>query len=814
MKRCAALIILLSACGGRQSPDILYQQAQALYDRGKPKEALKAIEQGSGLEPSWRFRLLKAEILMGGGNMDQALELLDMKPPPTVLEDRARAAMLRGQAEFRRSEFDRADASFTEAEGLAKLVSSPLLDAKIAFRRGNLSMRQGRPADAERLFRSALKTANEQGNQRLVLSLTGNLGWMLSELHRYDAAVYWLEEARAGFERLGADSEVARADGNLGWCLYRLGDVERAESLLRQAEAKARADGNLDDLQVWLGDLGAIFIDNDDYRNAAQVNREALQAAREVKDSYWIQHWTKNLAHLLIQTGDLDEAERYNKEAAELTAKLSAQKSDPKPDLFIALNAAHIEAGRGNTMKALALLGEILEKPSDDPTPILDAHAFRAELFTKAGDLAAADGEFRATLAAIANRQSVLVRDEFRLTYLSSLMKLCDEYVDFLVSRGQKERALEVTESVRGRVLNERIATSRGAEPAPSVAAFQRAAAASGSVFLSYWLGPVHSYLWLIQPGSVKLTTLPPAKQIANLVESYRLFLENLRDPLDSEDPAGRQLAEILIGPVRKELGSGAKVVIAPDRNLHSINFEALPDPANPKQYLIEQMRITVAPSLALIATQSHASQPSKGQILLIGNPEPSGREYPRLPHAGREIDLVAQNYPPDKQVAFQGPRAVPSAYLESSPGRFSAIHFAAHASTNRESPLDSALILSPSASGYALTAREIMSVPLQASLVTLSACRSAGSRTYSGEGLVGLSWAFLRAGASTVVAGLWDVTDISTANLMGDFYSQMAMGASPADALRTAKLKLVHSPEAYKKPFYWAPFQLYAGRL
>src|SRR5207245_1760322 len=116
--------------------------------------------------------------------------------------------------------------------------------------------------------------------------------------------------------------------------------------------------------------------------------------------------------------------------------------------------------------------------------------------------------------------------------------------------------------------------------------------------------------------------------------------------------------------------------------------------------------------------------------------------------NAAREMALVSQSYASSEQVTIEGRRAVPAAYLESSPGRFSAIHFAAHATANRESPLDSALIFSASESGYALTARQVMSLPLQASLVTLSACRSAGAKTYSGEGLVGLSWAFLRAGA------------------------------------------------------------------
>jgi CHAT domain-containing protein len=102
--------------------------------------------------------------------------------------------------------------------------------------------------------------------------------------------------------------------------------------------------------------------------------------------------------------------------------------------------------------------------------------------------------------------------------------------------------------------------------------------------------------------------------------------------------------------------------------------------------------------------------------------------------------------------------------------------------------------------------------VPLNASLVTPSACRSAGAKTYSGEGLVGLSWAFLRAGAHSVVAGLWDVTDLSTANLMADFYSELAKNVAPADALRAAKLRLIRSSGAYRKPFYWGPFQLYVG--
>jgi len=75
------------------------------------------------------------------------------------------------------------------------------------------------------------------------------------------------------------------------------------------------------------------------------------------------------------------------------------------------------------------------------------------------------------------------------------------------------------------------------------------------------------------------------------------------------------------------------------------------------------------------------------------------------------------------------------------------------------------------------LLAREVMAVPLSAEMVTISACRSAGGKSYSGEGLVRLCWAFLRAGARNVIASDWDVSDRSTAQLMSGLYREIAAG-------------------------------------
>jgi CHAT domain-containing protein len=77
---------------------------------------------------------------------------------------------------------------------------------------------------------------------------------------------------------------------------------------------------------------------------------------------------------------------------------------------------------------------------------------------------------------------------------------------------------------------------------------------------------------------------------------------------------------------------------------------------------------------------------------------------------------------------------------------------------------------------------------------------------------LVGPWWAFLRAGAHNLVGALWEVSDSFTPGWMGALYRELRHGQDPAEALRIAKLSPLHSDTVYKKPFYWAPFQIYKG--
>ena len=105
------------------------------------------------------------------------------------------------------------------------------------------------------------------------------------------------------------------------------------------------------------------------------------------------------------------------------------------------------------------------------------------------------------------------------------------------------------------------------------------------------------------------------------------------------------------------------------------------------------------------------------------------------------------------------------------------------------------------------------MQIPLAAELVTVSSCNSAGRRNYAGEGLVGLAWAFLGAGARRVVAAQWEVNDAAAPRVMDEMYAAIVRdGVEPAEALRRAKLKLLHSNSVHERPLYWAPFAVYGA--
>jgi len=144
--------------------------------------------------------------------------------------------------------------------------------------------------------------------------------------------------------------------------------------------------------------------------------------------------------------------------------------------------------------------------------------------------------------------------------------------------------------------------------------------------------------------------------------------------------------------------------------------------------------------------------------------------------------------------------------------GHYKFIHLATHGFVNDEVPELSGLVMSQSQEDSEedgiLYVGEIYNLKWKADMVALSACETGLGKVVKGEGIIGLTRAFMYAGAENVLVSLWKVSDQSTSDLMIDFYNHLLEGNTKAASLREAKLKLIKSKE-FANPYYWAPFIL-----
>jgi CHAT domain-containing protein/tetratricopeptide (TPR) repeat protein len=763
-------------------------------------------------EMLWHLRLLKAEILVWQGNNRDALLLL--KSPgvaePTSTITLARKNVLLGVIETGLQQLDLADQTFRAVERTPEATSPDVL-GDLLMGEGKLAAFRRDPARSEILLRRALQVSQSNGQIFLVSRALGNLGALEMQRNHYADAVDLFNQALTAAERLNAQTTILRTTVNLGAAYRRMGDFDRASELFEKSEKSAAQLGMTSDQTRAVTNLGMIEHIEHRFAAAEKSYQQALQLARRADDQQDTIFCLTDLAQVAIQQGSLDQAELFNNEAL----RMEQSSGDHATELASLFNEADIALRRKDADKAEELLGRVVRDRSADVFVKASALTLQANIDQQRDHMAAAETHFKAAIASLEEERKSLGRDELQLSYPTNSKDFYDNYIDFLVSHQKQNEAFRVSELRRARTLTDGLGMNAASSRPFDVTEAQHAAARLGHPILSYWIGTRASYLWVVLPTQTQLFTLPPEGTIRPLVERYRA---HLLGPLGGDSLAnadGRQLYKILIGPAEHWIKPQSGVTIISDGPLCGLNFETLPVASAQPHYWIEDVSITNASSAVLLAFGNHTNRPQlptrAKNLLLIGNPQ-SPPNYPPLNHAGEEIRLVGQHFGKDQETVLSGAQATPAAYFKAQPEKYSLIHFVAHGTASRISPLDSAVVLSLDGSSYNLYARDIAASRLHANLVTISSCDSAGARIYSSEGLVGLSWAFLRAGAERVIASLWVVNDAFTPRLMDQLYSSIAQGDDPAAALRNAKLTLLRSKGIYSRPFYWAPFVLYQG--
>jgi len=342
------------------------------------------------------------------------------------------------------------------------------------------------------------------------------------------------------------------------------------------------------------------------------------------------------------------------------------------------------------------------------------------------------------------------------------------------------------------------------------------------SLLLEYALGDSASQLWIIDRNGSELVTLPRRAELEGSVRRLRDAVANVEGGSAALRATARELYTTLLGPAAARLRGAETLIIVPDGGLFELPFEALLSAdatANAAwsslAYVARTHAVVYAPSAAVyVSLKSGLRQNDFNRDLLaVGNPDfttlAAGSELAPLPHAEAEVAAIGTRVKESRRVVLTGTGATEAGVkqeLAATPPRI--VHLATHGLVDPNDPSRSSVALAAGdgEDGY-LHTLEILATRMPCELVVMSACESARGRVSRGEGVVGLSRAFLAAGAESVVASLWAVSDESTADLMQVFYEKM-MGKkhTAARALKEARVALIDGG-SFAHPFYWSPF-------
>ena len=805
------------ACNRHADPQIFFEGTYNTFLHGNLEQAqLEAARQYQRLQYSdpewaWRFRLLEAKSLVWRGLFGEALLVLGMQESPAHDKNlQVETLALRGATLARLHRFpEAAEATAAAAKICQSTPESFCGDLLLA--EGLLAVQQGEFARATTSYEQALAFARDRSDPFLRATALLNLGATSLALEHFDESIDWTEASyEAGIQgNFGNVAAIALA--NLGWAYYKLGDFDKSLELSLAAEKQSRQVGNVVQDLYSTTNLGYVYSSKGDLARAKQQYLNALGLASKTGGKEGAYNAQRALALVSASNGEVEEARKYS-DGAIAMARADANRLN---ELYPLLVQGLIAARTLDNQNAESIFREVEDDSNATANLKWRSEYGLARLYEEEQRTRDADRAYRAALAIFENARFSLRRDQTRLPFVGNASQIYGDYITFLIAHGKSDDALRWADHSRARTLAEGLGVlPQRAALAPAPLRAQSIARRAGAPILFYWLGEKQSFLWAITTRTTRLFLLPPANEIDAAVQRYRKALGGPQDVLQSADRDGQWLYATLVAPAEPLLTKDAKVFVILDGSLNNLNFETLLAPQPKLHYWIEDATVINASSLRLLAASSFSPRTRGRNLLLIGNSNAPSEKYPELPKAALQMDTVAAHFPEGKRQVFARDQATPAAYLASAPDQFSFIHFVAHGTASRTSPLDSAIVLSRSNAGkesFKLYARDILQRPLKAELVTISSCYGAGERAYSGEGLVGLSWAFLRAGARNVIAALWEASDASTEQLMGKFYDEIEQGRSPDAALRSAKLALLHG-SAFHNPFYWAPFQLYVG--
>jgi tetratricopeptide (TPR) repeat protein len=670
----------------------------------------------------------------------------------------------------------------------------------------------------------ACTRARRYGLPRNEAIALNNLG--VEEFARGDPAA-GLRDFRAAWrigKSVGDRRETKMPAANAARALAALGRYDEAASVLDSLSVSCHAEGFLDYEAVTLLELGRLW-------NEAGRPLRALRTYRRVMD---LGDELPIGSRLAAYGGSADALARIEGpvKALEILESGSCRRLRPvvPADVRVEYDTkrAQLLAEVGRDGEALAL-AEAAEVEADR----LHRTELQIALLTTAARVRLTQGDRRTALRYLARATEAWERlrkrpsdPEWRELWTDGL-RLTSTLIQMLLAdptqpsdRARLQAAFEAAQRFKARGLAERIEgkiAPSAVIPSISLDRVQRDLLRPGELLLDAFVGPDSSFIFAVTQDRCGLIRLPGEDALAGKIEALRELIL-VSPPVDVAEhqatlqEVAERLSDFLLGGVRDLVAGSDRILLAPDGPLHLLPLEMLrfdgKDPGDGRWLGTTRVCARI-PSIAHLArlreNAMDAAGPDPG-IVLCGGVNSAGQALAGAAAEARALRRRFGNFRVLRS-EIDSAAAASTNWLTG----YRMVHFAAHTELNESYPWRSGILLhSGDAPGGTrlLCAEKIAAAPLDARLVFISGCESARGRVIRGEGIQGLSTAFLAAGTQSVVATLWPVEDRATSRFVSFFYDGVGRGLCAGEALRLARIRMARS-ERYGDPSHWAGFVL-----
>ncbi|MDO8446274.1 MAG: CHAT domain-containing protein [Deltaproteobacteria bacterium] len=762
---------------------------------------------------------------------------------------------------LRLSRFDEALKAYKEALSIFKGLGNTENTAKVLLDIGLVYEQEGEYESARTNYLEGIKIAGgikdktvfSRGNLYLA-----NVAWHTGD---YQEAFRYQRIALTTAEELKDRKQEAMAHNLAGLTYMNLGMLEKALDSLSRSLAISTETGDKLDAAAAYNNIGIVQRELGNLEKSIESFKSALAIDSELKTKWGMAYDMRNLGISYERMGRLKEALESLSSSLSLSREIGERKNEGMT--LYSLGMLYLKKGKIDEAAMSLKEASIIGREVNLPEVIWRSLKAQAAMLIQKNKPADAYMELKEAITVVEKMRGRIKVDEYKTGFLENKTDLYEEMVLLLLRMGRVEEAfnyaerarsrnfidmlgnqkvnlksvasqrlLEMERNLRSRIenleerargnaaLQEELTKARKGyeallieikEESPELSSFvtvepptlldiQKTIPKDTSL-LEYMVTKDGIVIWTIGSSRIESTIVPVGREtLKEKVVRYREMMESVT-PLEKES---LELYNLLVKPVEQLIDGTKYIGIIPHDVLHYLSFSSLFDG---KQYLIEAHPIFYSPSASVLKMIVDRNVGATGRmpiqrLLVVGNPDLGDAAYD-LPFAEREAGSIGREYEGSELLLR---KEATETRVKEDIGKFNGVHFASHGVYDSATPLFSTLKLTrDDANDGNLTANEVFSLNLKASLIIMSACQTGLGKLTTGDEIIGLNRAFIYAGAPSVISTLWRVNDAASAMIVKRFYRSYKNN-DLAESLRLAQMA---AKEYYPHPAYWAGFGL-----